>query len=891
MIFKQILTFPDLPNVTAGVFVAEKSLLVTGHQNGLIIKWNTKDKTYELLYKCPSEIKTISWLDDKKIVAGSHAGNLLIIDVYSPKDPEILQEATYDVHTRVWRTLSPESDRVITSSTYGVVNLLRKQSKDQWEKVSLSGHSNSVFGLGGYDGKLIASGDYRGNILIWKPEGPLFKIIQRLNINQSVEDIAWHKEEILATISRTGRISLFEKLNPGTEQWQLVFDIDNASSYGNCIHITEDGKTVYAGTENEIIQFDRDSQQVGLIDLKATVKIFFEGNQAYVLTKTSFQSFERTEIAVPASSIKYRYAKISLVGHTGVGKSTLCNFITTGSPGKVKSTFGKRVWIWPVTSEDKLDKRIIFHDHGGQETVIGTFLPLIADSDIILILFQKNDRGTFTTALETLDQLRRTLNPKTKIFFVQTYIDEDVQDFNEEILKKILSDKKIDGHFEICPPAGLGIDALKTALINNIPWENARIMIQSQYSDAAMKAITMLNEKEVNVIQFEDLRGYYSEILGTNVPVRHLKFLLRDLSNQGIIDYDPQVSSLVIINDEEFNKLRTNVPIFVETKNGIVSMDELFRNFGHREYLTILDSVYQNYKISIRNRERRIFPEKLRKEKIALASSYKSDLEAKEPYKKLFREQTIEISRLIEALSELNLNCIDISQTDGLFSWDEFAFVYYSFFPEGNSVRGLKVGFEYYLGGTKNETIIRLKKEFESIIESLFGPSLGNEVNQIKKKVLKQEETKFDAALSFAGEQRDYVEQVASILTSKGIKVFYDEFFQAQLWGTNLAEYLHRVYYSDSNFCIMFVSKEYVSKAWPTHERRSAIAKQIEIAGVREYILPVVFDDLEVPGLQLSNIGYLDSRKETPEKVANLFIKKNEDIKKLGASRPNLAGT
>lgn len=136
-------------------------------------------------------------------------------------------------------------------------------------------------------------------------------------------------------------------------------------------------------------------------------------------------------------------------------------------------------------------------------------------------------------------------------------------------------------------------------------------------------------------------------------------------------------------------------------------------------------------------------------------------------------------------------------------------------------------------------------------------------------------------ALSFAGEQRDYVEQVASILSSKGIKVFYDEFFKSQLWGTNLTEYLHRVYYVNSNFCIMFISKEYVSKAWPSQERRSAIAKQIEIADIREYILPIVFDDSEVPGFQLSNIGYLDCRKDRPEKVAELFIQKNDALRKL----------
>ena len=36
-------------------------------------------------------------------------------------------------------------------------------------------------------------------------------------------------------------------------------------------------------------------------------------------------------------------------------------------------------------------------------------------------------------------------------------------------------------------------------------------------------------------------------------------------------------------------------------------------------------------------------------------------------------------------------------------------------------------------------------------------------------------EPEFDVALSFAGEQRDYVRTLASELTKNGIRVFFDE--------------------------------------------------------------------------------------------------------------------
>ena len=55
----------------------------------------------------------------------------------------------------------------------------------------------------------------------------------------------------------------------------------------------------------------------------------------------------------------------------------------------------------------------------------------------------------------------------------------------------------------------------------------------------------------------------------------------------------------------------------------------------------------------------------------------------------------------------------------------------------------------------------------------------------------------------------------------------------------------------------MFISAGYVSKAWPKHERRSALSRMIQEQ--REYILPVRFDDSDVPGLPADTI-YLSAR-------------------------------
>ncbi len=105
----------------------------------------------------------------------------------------------------------------------------------------------------------------------------------------------------------------------------------------------------------------------------------------------------------------------------------------------------------------------------------------------------------------------------------------------------------------------------------------------------------------------------------------------------------------------------------------------------------------------------------------------------------------------------------------------------------------------------------------------------------------------YQVALTFAGEQRDYVEDVAMHLQARGISVFYDRFEEVKLWGRSLVEHFDFIFAQQSEYVVMFISKEYVNKAWPRHERQHALCRMIKEH--REYILPVRFDGTEVPGL------------------------------------------
>ena len=129
----------------------------------------------------------------------------------------------------------------------------------------------------------------------------------------------------------------------------------------------------------------------------------------------------------------------------------------------------------------------------------------------------------------------------------------------------------------------------------------------------------------------------------------------------------------------------------------------------------------------------------------------------------------------------------------------------------------------------------------------------------------------YDVVLSFAGENRAYVEEVATHLIGLGIKVFYDVYEQAALWGKDLYAHLDEVYQRKGRYCVMFISRAYRDKVWPNHERQSAQSRAFEES--EEYILPARFDDTEIPGIRRT-IGYVDLRRKTPKQLADLILEK-----------------
>jgi hypothetical protein len=129
----------------------------------------------------------------------------------------------------------------------------------------------------------------------------------------------------------------------------------------------------------------------------------------------------------------------------------------------------------------------------------------------------------------------------------------------------------------------------------------------------------------------------------------------------------------------------------------------------------------------------------------------------------------------------------------------------------------------------------------------------------------------YDVVFSFAGEDRKYVKQVAAYMRTRDVRIFYDQYEQVDLWGKDLAEHFELVYRRSGQYCVMFISKDYVKKMWTRHERRAAISRALKEEV--EYILPARFDETEVPGIS-PTVHYVSLADKSPTVFGKFILKK-----------------
>lgn len=132
---------------------------------------------------------------------------------------------------------------------------------------------------------------------------------------------------------------------------------------------------------------------------------------------------------------------------------------------------------------------------------------------------------------------------------------------------------------------------------------------------------------------------------------------------------------------------------------------------------------------------------------------------------------------------------------------------------------------------------------------------------------------RFQIALSFPGESRARVQQIADNLTVSVPKesILYDRWLQSELARPNLDIYLTDLYKKDSLLLVFFLSGHYGQKEWCGLEWR--VARDLLKQKQDQRLMPLRLDDAEIPGLH-SIDGYLDIRDLSDAQVTNAILER-----------------
>lgn len=129
---------------------------------------------------------------------------------------------------------------------------------------------------------------------------------------------------------------------------------------------------------------------------------------------------------------------------------------------------------------------------------------------------------------------------------------------------------------------------------------------------------------------------------------------------------------------------------------------------------------------------------------------------------------------------------------------------------------------------------------------------------------------RFAVALSFPGEHRDYVKQIAEALVTSLTKprVFYDRYYEAELSRPNLDTYLQKIYHDESELVVVVLCREYDEKEWCGLEFR-AIRDLIKQRRDDEIMFVRVADG-DVKGV-FGIDGYVDAKNRPAKEIAQVI--------------------
>jgi GTPase SAR1 family protein len=179
----------------------------------------------------------------------------------------------------------------------------------------------------------------------------------------------------------------------------------------------------------------------------------------------------------PASSVHYVNAKAVLLGDSGVGKSGLARVLLGLDFEPTESTHGRKIWTLASEETELGDgarerRELLLWDLAGQPGYRVFHRQHLHDAAVAMVLF---DARSDSEAFAGVGFWARALANPTRAFsarklLVAARVDRGAPLASRGRVDEVVEHYGFDAYFETSAREGIGVDELRTALLERVPW-------------------------------------------------------------------------------------------------------------------------------------------------------------------------------------------------------------------------------------------------------------------------------------------------------------------------------------------------------------------------------------------------------------------------------------
>jgi small GTP-binding protein len=540
----------------------------------------------------------VAWSPDGRLLAsGSHDRTVRVWEVSSGNVVRLLEGHELGVYSLHW---SPDGKTIASGDIVATIKVWDAESGNLIK--TITDHEDDISSLEwSSNGKFVASGSDDRTVRIW--EGTSFEPVRILRGHAAeVSSVTWSPDtRLLASASLDHTIRIWNPINGRTK-----FILEGHTGHVKWVSFSSDGTLLASKSIDGTIRlWDCDTwKTVGQIGVATSNRweptLAFSPTESLLATPGDvLEDIAVWEVDSEAllsaanppdrpEDVRYRSAKVLMLGDWGAGKTGLANALTGRTFRHTETTHGRFVWLLEKSDVEVMPgirerREIYLWDLAGQPDYRLIHQLYLSDVAVAIVVFDGYSSAEPLGAAyywdKALRQSRReqvSASASLKKILVAAKVDIRGVGVDRVSIDRVIEELGFSAYFETSAKLNLEIAELYQAIKDSIAWDS----LPSVVSDEIFYQVKEFMQKEKREgRQLSTEQDLYYQYLDTkrsletqNITRAHFKSCINRLDSQGIIRC-LSFGNLILLQPELLDAYASRL-IIAAKNNGLGSIAE-----------------------------------------------------------------------------------------------------------------------------------------------------------------------------------------------------------------------------------------------------------------------------------------------------------------------------